>query len=266
MKTERIAGLRRTALFGRLAEKELADIARRAVKLRFRKGEMLFLAGEQASGIFVVLSGAIRVFQHNAQGREQVVLVAAAGSVISDVPVFDDEPYPASAVSELDAEILFIGKRDIHEFVVRYPQLALSALRSMASRVRSQAQLVRSLSFHDVEHRLASLLVTEVQHAGCSAQGQIVFQLPLSNQEIASRIGSVRDVVSRAFARLKHDGLIETQGRSIIIPDLDALKCYAASAGSTAKIHPQLHETSARTPQLLNRLREAGDVREQEQP
>jgi CRP-like cAMP-binding protein len=237
MKTDHIAALRGTALFGSLVNKELAEIADRAVKLHFRKGEMLFFAGEQASGIFVVVSGAIRVFHHNTQGREQVEFVAGAGSVISDVPVFDDGPYPASAVSELDADVLFIATRDIHDFVVIYPQLALSALRSMASRVRTQAQLVRSLSFHDVEHRLASFLVAEVEHTGCSAQGQIVFQLLLSNQEIASRIGSVRDVVSRAFARLKRDGLITTHGRSVIIQDIDGLKQYAASAARAGKIH-----------------------------
>jgi CRP/FNR family cyclic AMP-dependent transcriptional regulator len=241
MKTEHTAALRGTALFGSLINEELADIAERAVKLHFRKGEMLFIAGEQASGIFVVLSGAIRVFQHNAQGHEQVVLVAGAGAVISDIPVFDDGPYPASAMSELDTDVLFIAKRDVHDFVVSYPQMALSALRSMSSRVRSQAQLVRSLSFHDVEHRLASFLVAEVQHTGCSAQGQIVFQPPLSNQEIAGRIGSVRDVVSRVFAQLKRDGLITTRGRSIIIEDIDALKQYAASA---TKMHSPRHQAS----------------------
>lgn len=206
--------------------------------MRLTKGEMLFLAGEPANGIFLVLSGAIRLVQHGGGGREQVVLVATAGSVIADVPVFDDGPYPASAVAELDADVLFIEKREMHEFVVKYPLLALQALRLMAARVRSQAELVKSLSFHDVEHRLASFLVTEVQDAGYAAQGQITFQLPLSNQEIANRIGSVRDVVSRAFARLKHDGLIETRGRSLVIQNIDALRLYASSSGSTGKLHP----------------------------
>ena len=91
---------------------------------------------------------------------------------------------------------------------------------------------MEALSFHDVGHRLASFLITEGQNAGSRAQGRIAFQLLLSNNEIASRIGSVRDVVARAFARLKHDGLIDMKGRALIIPDLRALKLYAASADS----------------------------------
>jgi CRP-like cAMP-binding protein len=230
METKRITALRRTALFGCLTEKELTDIAQRAVELHFKKGEMLFLAGEEAKGLFVVVSGKIRVFQQNPEGREQVMHVDTAGSVIADVPVFDDGPYPASAVAEFDAEVLFIGKRCMHQFCLRYPTLALTALRLMASRVRRHAQLVEALSFHDVGHRLASFLITEGQNARSRAQGRIAFQLPLSNYEIASRIGSVRDVVARAFARLKHDGLIDMKGRALIIPDLRALKLYAASA------------------------------------
>jgi CRP-like cAMP-binding protein len=236
MEVERIAGLRGTALFGCLTDGELAEIAQQALELHFKKGELLFLAREEAKGIFVVVSGQVRLFQHNADGRELVILLAAAGSVIGDAPVFDGGPYPASAVSEQDAKVLFIAKRDMQQFCLKYPTLALKALQLMALRVRSHAELVEALSFHDVSHRLASFLVVEAQHTACPGEGQIAFRLLLSNHEIASRIGSVRDVVARAFARLKHDGLIKTQGRLLIIPNVDALKLYAASgerAGTT---------------------------------
>jgi CRP-like cAMP-binding protein len=235
METKRIRALQRTALFGCLTEKQLADIAQRAVDLHFRKDEMLFLSGEQVKGLFVVVSGKIRVFQHNTEGREQVVHVDAAGAVIGEVAVFDDGPYPASAISEVDADVLFINKRDMQQFCVKYPSLALKALRLMALRVRRHAQLVRALSFYDVGHRLASFLVTEAKHADSSENGQITLQHLLSNHEIASRIGSVRDVVSRAFANLKQDGLIAMRGRTLIIPDMEALKLYATNVESARR-------------------------------
>ncbi len=230
MQIKSITALQRTPLFGCLTEKELADIAQRASALRLQKGEVLFICGEQAKGLFVVVNGKIRVFQQNAGGREQVMHVDTAGAVIGEVAVFDDGPYPASAVSELDAELLFIDKNDMHRFCAKYPALALRALRLMAARVRRHAQLVEALSFQDVEHRLAAFFLSEVRHAGTPAQGRIALHLFLSNQEIASRIGSVRDVVSRTIARMKHNGLIAMNGRTLIIPDLQALKAYAASA------------------------------------
>ena len=232
MQIKPITALQRTLLFGCLTEKDLADIAQRAIVLRLHKGEVLFISGEPAKGIFVVVNGKIRVFQQNAEGREQVMHVDTAGAVIGEVAVFDDGPYPASAVSELDAELLFIDKNDMHRFCTAYPALALRALRLMAVRVRRHAQLVEALSFQDVEHRLASFFIDEAKHAGVSVQGRVALHLVLSNQEIASRIGSVRDVVSRTIARMKHDGLIAMNGRTLIIPDLQALKAYAACAKS----------------------------------
>jgi CRP-like cAMP-binding protein len=243
VETKRIAILRRTLLFGGLSEEELADIAQQAVELRLKQGEMLFFSGEEAKGLFVVVSGKIRVFEQTLEGREQVMHTDTAGCVLADVPVFDDGPYPASAVSEVDTEVLFIEKNHMHQFCLKYPSLALTALRLMASRVRRHAQLVKALSFHDVGHRLASYLITEVQYRDRATEGRIAFQLLLSNQEIASRIGSVRDVVSRAFARLKQEGLIARKGRSLIIPDLRALRVYAARAGKsgTAKRAESCH-------------------------
>lgn len=258
MNWERIAALRRTALFGCLAEKELADIAQQALDFQFRQGETLFLAGEHAKGVFVVVSGDIRLFQHSAQGREQVILVATAGTVIGDVPVFDDGPYPASAASESDVKVLFIDKHDMHQLCVKYPSLALRALQLMASRVRSHAHLVEELCFLDVGQRLASFLVTEAQRNACSADGPIAFQLPLSNQEIASRIGSVRDVVSRAFARLKHDGLIAAQGRMLIIPDVNALKLYAENTENIELKRSKLHKRATMYGRSTDRPKKSG--------
>jgi CRP/FNR family transcriptional regulator len=238
-----MSALQRTVLFGCLTEQALADIAQRTRKLHHQRGEMLFLSGEEAKGLFVVVSGKVRVFQHSAAGREQVMHVDTDGAVIAEVPVFDDGPYPASAACETDVDVLFIEKNDMREFCAKYPALALRALRLMAQRVRRHAQLVEALSFHEVGQRLALFLLTEAQRANVAVGRQhISFQLSLSNHQIANRIGSVRDVVARGFARLKQDGLIVAKGRMLIIPDADALKLYAANAQKAA--HTSLGKTA----------------------
>jgi|SRR6185437_4087177 CRP-like cAMP-binding protein len=230
MTLKRIATLQRTALFGCLPEAALAEIDQRTTELHLHRGEMLFLSGEPAKGLFIVVSGKVRVFQHSEAGREQVMHVDTDGAVIAEVPVFDDGPYPASAACETDVEALFIEKSDMHEFCAKYPPLAMRALRLMAQRVRRHAQLVESLSFHEVGQRLALFLLAEAQRTGTALGQQMTFPLVLSNQQIANRIGSVRDVVARAFARLKHDGLIAAKGRTLTIPDARVLRLYAANA------------------------------------
>jgi CRP/FNR family transcriptional regulator len=122
----------------------------------------------------------------------------------------------------------------------------------MAARVRRHAQLVEALCFHDVEHRLASFLINEARQVGRPVRGGVALHLLLSNQDIASRIGSVRDVVSRTLARMKHEGLIAMKRRTLIIPDLRALKAYAASAKGPG---PAIQ---ANSPPLANRIGRSG--------
>ena len=89
---DRLAALQSTQLFGGLASDALVDIAQRAIELHIKKHEILFLSGEPARGLFVLVSGKIRTFQQNEDGREVVLQVDADGSVLGDVPVFDDGP------------------------------------------------------------------------------------------------------------------------------------------------------------------------------
>lgn len=241
-----ISALQRTELFARLTEIDLADIEQEVKKLQFKKGEAMFLAGDPGRGIFIIVRGQVRVFQHNTEGREQVMHVDSEGAVIGTVPVFDGGPYPASATCKTDVEALFIERDAMHRFCAKYPLLALTALQQMAGLVRSHAQLVEALSLHEVGQRLALLLLTEGQRGRSGANGRITFQLSLSNQEVANRIGSVRDVVSRAFAHLQRDRLIARKGRSVTICDRKALQLFAkkATKPGTSSPHAGLKSTA----------------------
>ncbi|HWP44948.1 MAG TPA: Crp/Fnr family transcriptional regulator, partial [Blastocatellia bacterium] len=110
---------------------------------------------------------------------------------------------------------------------LEHPQIALAALKVLAGRLRRCAALVEELSLHEVDQRLARLLVAEARSRGVHTQSGTVVELALTNQQIAARIGSVREVVSRAFARLQQNGLIKVEGRRITIPDQESLKAYA---------------------------------------
>jgi CRP-like cAMP-binding protein len=225
----KVAALRKTKLFGSLDEEGLSWLAARAEKQHFNSGEMLFFSGEPAAGLFVIVEGTIRAFQQNSEGREQVMHIDTAGATLGDVPVFDGGPYPASAVVQADSEVLFLDKAVVHQFCLQNPKFALIALKLMAERVRRHAQLVDILSFHEVGQRLAILLLSVAKEADAKNEECVSFRLSLSNHEIATRIGSVRDVVSRALTRLQQLGLVTVKARSVTILNLRALKTYAES-------------------------------------
>ena len=227
MSIDKIAALRRTALFGGLNESEMITLAERAVERRLKRDEILFVAGDEAAGLFVIAEGALRAFREGLDGREQVIHVERAGAVIADLPVFDDKPYPSTAAAEEDSVVLFLDKRDVKALCFAHPEIALSALKLMADRLRKCAALVEALSLREVDQRLARWLLAEARIRGRQTDSGIELTLVLTNQQIAARIGSVREVVSRALSRLQQNNLITVEGRQVTIHDEVALAAFA---------------------------------------
>lgn len=224
----KIEALRRTALFSGLDESTLTALAARAIERRFEKDEVLFVAGEEARGLYVIVDGGVRAFRESIGGREQVIHVERAGATVAEVPVFDDGPFPSTVAAEGDTTVLFIDKRDVRLLCMQHPEITLAALKVLATRLRRCAELVETLSLREVGQRLARFLLTEARRRGRRKAGQEAsVHLTLTNQQIAARIGTVREVVSRALARLEQDGLIQIKGRLLIIPDENALTEFA---------------------------------------
>jgi len=220
--------LRRTALFGELDEAALAALAARAVERRFDRDSLLFIAGEEARGLYVVAAGSVRAFRESPDGREQVIHVERAGATVAEVPVFDDGPYPSTVAAEEDGTtVLFIDKRDVRRLALEHPEIGLAALKVLAGRLRRCAELVETLSLREVGQRLARFLLAEARQKGRREGPALRLRLGQTNQQIAARVGSVREVVSRALTRLQHDGLVRLEGRDLTVPDEGALAAFA---------------------------------------
>ncbi len=232
MATDKIAALRRTALFGSLMDEELRALALRAVERKFAREETVFVEGEEARGLYVIVSGAVRALRTGPDGREQIVHTERAGTTIAEVPVFDDGMYPATAVADEDSVLLSLSKSDVRQVCLEHPQIALAALKLLAARLRRHAEMVEVLSLLDVGQRLARLLLAKAETHGIRSEGVVSFDLETTNIQLAARIGSVQEVVSRAFTRLQQDGLIQLKNRRVkirrvTIPDENALARYA---------------------------------------
>lgn len=227
MTTYKVSALRRTMLFGELNERELNALAGRAIERRLNRGEILFIAGDEAAGLFVVVEGALRAYREGVDGREQIIHVERAGATIAELPVFDDKPYPSTVAAEEDSVVLFLSKNDVKLLCLTHPEIALTALKLLAGRLRKCAELVEALSLREVDQRLARWLLAEARTRGQRSAAGLELTLVLTNQQIAAHIGSVREVVSRALARLQQNGLIEIDGRHIVIGDESALAVFA---------------------------------------
>ena len=201
--------LAKVAIFSGLAEGELAFLMQRVVPRRYTTGEIVFSEDEPCSGLYVVETGHVRIFKSSANGREQVLSIDGPGSSIAEFPVFDGGNYPASAAAIDDATLLFVSTQDFHALCVAHPQVALKVLRVVGARLRRLVGIIEELSFTTVRHRLASFLLRLAEEEGKRTGEGVEITLPVSNQELASQIGTVRELVSRNPSRLQAEGMLK---------------------------------------------------------
>jgi len=206
-----------------LTETELQFLAERAVPRTYSKGELLFTEGDPCTGLFVVETGKVRIFKSSPNGREQILTVEGPGSSVAELPLFDGGNYPASTAAVGEARIYFISRQDFHALCLVHPQVPLKVLKVVGGRLRKLVGIIEELSFTTVRSRLISSLVRLAKTGKKTAAG-IEIQLPASNQELASEIGTVRELVSRNLSRLQAEELIAMNGKTVTIPDLRRLQ------------------------------------------
>lgn len=222
--------LQRTALFSSLSQSEVQQLAVKTVRKILSAGEFLFHEGDACKGFHIIACGQVRLFKSSASGREQVLAVNVAGESVAEIPVFDDGPYPASAVAIDETEIAFISRRDFHEYCLAHPEVALKVLAFVGARLRRLVAIIEELSFTTTRQRLVSVLVRLAQSEGRKTERGIEVQLPGSNQELANQLGTVREVISRNLMRLQAEGLLEVDARQIVIKDVKGLAAVLEAA------------------------------------
>lgn len=226
-KSTRVVSLKKVAFFSGLQEDALQALAESAMTLQFNKGELIFLEGGPCPGLFVVHSGAVKIFKTSPAGREQVLTLETPGRPVAELAVLDEGPYPASAAANEDTVLFLIPKAEFHRLCRQHPEIAFRIIRSLAGRFRKLVGLVEILAFLEVGQRLARFLLERANQEGKTTTKGVEFQVDMSHQDLASRIGTVRELVSRSFSRFQEQGLLTVRNRTVTIVDMDRLKAEA---------------------------------------
>ena len=212
----RIAWLRTRPYFAVLSDDDLTFIAERIIVRDYHKGEQIFAEGEPCQGLYIVHTGQARVYKLSAEGREQVLRIFNAGQSFNEVAVFDGGANPAHA-DAVTPVVLWIIPRDlIFELVRARSEMASAIIQNLGAQLRHLVSLVEDLSLRNVSARLARLLL-DVAAGGPNTP-------KLTQQEMASRLGTVREMVARALKQLEARGLIEMRSGRIVIVDRQTLE------------------------------------------
>lgn len=220
----------RIAYFVGLDAHARAEIARRVRRRSFEPGEHVLVEGEACEGLYFVIRGQVRLIKTSADGREHVLRVLGPGATFNDTAVFDGGPNSDSAVAVGSTVVGLVPKAEMAQLIEAHPQVAKSALKHLSGRQRTLGTVVEDLALRDVSARVARLLL------GCLGRHEhIVEHAPeacarITHQEIASMVGSVREVVQRALKDLEREGAIAIERRRIRILDPQKLERRAHSS------------------------------------
>jgi CRP/FNR family transcriptional regulator len=208
--------LRKVSFLQGVGEPVLREMSTLVDEKVFLRNEVLFLEGDGPRGLFVVRKGEVKIYKIGDNGREQILEVEGPGRSVAELPLFDGCPYPASAAALEDAVVLLLPASTFHRLLDRHPEISRAVIASLAGRLRRMVSLVEEVSLKAVRERLAAVFL-EMAGDGDTCN------LTWTNQEIAARIGTVREIVSRTMARMVHDGAIRLDGRRMVILDREKL-------------------------------------------
>ncbi len=210
--------------FSGLSLTELEAVKRRVFEKSVERNEIILLEDEPAEAVYFIVSGAAKAFKTSAEGKEQILCLLRPGESFNDVPVFDGGPNPASVIAMSPVTLYGISKTDMQTLLQEHPNIGSNIIKVLAERVRHFVSLVEDLSFRHVMGRVAKILL---KYAGDGAGPGP----RLTQQEMASMVGTAREVVSRSLKALEAEGAIRMDRHRIVIISKEILEEMSGVTG-----------------------------------
>jgi CRP/FNR family transcriptional regulator len=205
-------------LFAGLDPDQLAKIQSIARVVEAGRRDVLFREGEPAEGIFVLLSGSVKIYKLSADGKEHILHVVRPGQAFAEAAVFMPRGYPAYAEALQKSKILLLPKAPFLKLLREEPGVSLNIIATLSRYLKQFADRIEDLSLKDVSARLARWIL----HTSAE-KGRDFWDLEITKGGLASQIGTVSETLSRTFRKFKEAGLIQLRGRFLKILDRPAL-------------------------------------------
>lgn len=207
--------------FEGIVEDEIVYIAERTVLRSFSVGEMIFLEGEQAEGLWIVKEGSIKVFKLNPDGGEHILHLRGPGKTFNDIGALDGGSNPANAASlSSEAFVWLVPSEVIRHVITRNPQIALNVIKHLAGRVRSLVGQIEDLALYSVIARLARFLLKQAEDPSLTGPG-------VTRTAIAAHLATTPQTISNALRELEQAGALEFDRHRIWIIDEGKLRSIA---------------------------------------
>ena len=215
--------LKRIPLFSDLAEEDLELLADRLRRRAFAKGMIIFHKDSPGQTLYVIESGKVRIFILSETGQEISVNIYGRGDFFGELALLDGLPRSAGAVVMEDTVTLALHRDDFLQLLQEHPELAMSIISVLSTRLRYTTMYAESLAFLDVYGRVAAKLLEIGDRYGAQKEG-LEIELRLTQAELASWVGASRESVNKVLGAFRDQGLIRLDGQKLTILDRRELK------------------------------------------
>lgn len=206
--------LKNIDIFNGLDDENLAHIIERMKLKTVPKNNTLIIAGDSSNTLFIIKSGSVNVVASNENGKEVILSTLYAGDIVGELALLDGKPRSADVVTREKCELYTLSAPDFYGLIKNNPDVALQIIKYLCQRVRFTNNIAQSLALMDVYERLKTFLYDTATDMG---DGTFVIDKPLTHKEIASHVGSGREIVSRILGELAEGNYITVEHKRITI-------------------------------------------------
>jgi CRP/FNR family transcriptional regulator len=207
---ERIDTLKGNEYFDELPEATLREISEFMHLREYPRGEVLFWEGDPCDGLYIIVTGSAKIFRVSPQGRQYIVRILQEGDTFGEVPAFDNAPNPVNVEALDPCRVWVIDSDMLRELLKRNPEFAQKVLMNFGKMLRGMVRMVSEMAFYQVTHRLARLISEMSEEKPAPHWTQ---------EQLAARLGTVREVVARSLKEMERSGAIKIEDRHIQVAD-----------------------------------------------
>lgn len=210
-------------LFCNLSEHALAGLDTISSSATYPKGAVLFVEGQEPRGVFIICNGKVKLTASASDGKVLILRIAESGEIVGVPGSISGKPYEVTAEALEPIQANFIPRREFITFLQQNGEAALRVAEILCNIYHAQHQEIRYLGLSSsAPQKLARFLLDMTETA--KGNGPIRVTLTLTHEEIAERIGSSRETITRLFASFKKKYLIEVRGSTLIIKNREGLQ------------------------------------------
>jgi len=214
----RVSTLRGNEYFNGLPENLLREIAVHMQLHEYQRGDVLFWEGDPCQGLYIIETGSAKIYRLSPQGRQYIVRVLQEGDTFAEVPAFDGGPNPVNVDALERCRVWVIEGEMLRGLILSQPAFAQKVLANFGQMLRGMVYKVSEMAFYQVTHRLARLIAELPNEQARNRPSH------WTQEQLAARLGTVREVVARSLKELERSGAIRIEDRRIQIADPEALE------------------------------------------